>query len=79
VPFRNGCIPEAPEGGHSTQPGTLTDGAGVAPPGDPPEVASDEKADRALPAVLARPVLVSAVDVTAAVDPALEPPVVAAV
>jgi len=39
VPVRNGCIPEAPEGGHSTQTGTLTEGAGAAPPGDPPEAA----------------------------------------
>jgi hypothetical protein len=55
VPVKNGCIPEAPKGGHSTQ------------------------ADRALPAVPARPVLIPAVDVTAAVDPAREPPVVAVV
>jgi len=39
VPVRNGCIPEAPEGGHSTQPGTLTEGAVVAAPEAPPEAA----------------------------------------
>ena len=39
VPFRNGCIPEAPDGGHITQPGTLSDGAAFVPPEDPPEVA----------------------------------------
>jgi len=38
VPVRNGGIPEAPDGGHITQPGTLTDGAAVALPEDPPEV-----------------------------------------
>ena len=79
MPFRNGCIPEAPDGGQSTQPGTLTEGAAVVPPEDPPEAAGDEEADRALPAVPARPVLIPAVDVTAAVDPAREPPVVAVV
>ena len=79
VPVKNGCIPEAPKGGHSTQAGTLTEGAAVAPPGNPPEAAGVEEADRALPAVPARPVLIPAVDVTAAVDPAREPPVVAVV
>jgi hypothetical protein len=39
VPVRNGCIPEAPDGGHSTQPGTLTEGAAVLLPADPPEAA----------------------------------------
>ena len=38
VPVRNGGIPKAPDGGHITQPGTLTDGAAVALPEDPPEV-----------------------------------------
>ena len=40
MPVTNGCIPEAPDGGgHSTQAGTLSDGAAFVPPEDPPEVA----------------------------------------
>ena len=39
MPVRNGGIPEAPDGGHITQPGALNDGAAVALPEDPPEVA----------------------------------------
>lgn len=39
VPVRNGCIPDAPDGEHSTQAGTLMEGAAVAFPEDPPEAA----------------------------------------
>ena len=79
MPLRNGCIPEAPEGGHSTHAGTLTEGAAVAPPADPPEMAPDDDTERELPVALVRPVVVPAVDVTARVDTAPGPPDVAAV
>jgi hypothetical protein len=42
VPPRKGCIPEDPEGGHSTHAGALLEGAAVALPEDPPEAARDE-------------------------------------
>ena len=38
----NGPIPEAPDGEHSSHAGTLLEGAAVALPDDPPEVAEDE-------------------------------------
>jgi hypothetical protein len=40
VPLKNGAPPEAPADGHSTQAGTLVEGAVVALPDDPPELAA---------------------------------------
>jgi hypothetical protein len=37
VPVRNGARPEAPEGGHSSQAGTVPEPAGAPAPADPPE------------------------------------------
>jgi len=45
----NGSIPEAPDGGHSSHAGTLLEGAEVALPEDPPELAEADEFDRALP------------------------------
>lgn len=56
VPVRNGCIPDAPDGEHVTQAGTLIVGVAGAlpedPPEDPPELPCDEEVDRALPVAL---------------------------
>jgi hypothetical protein len=41
VPLRNGCIPDAPDGGHITQAGTLVEGTEAALPDDPPELVEE--------------------------------------
>jgi hypothetical protein len=51
VPVKNGCIPGAPDGEHSTQAGTLPEGARTAVPEAAPVVACDDEADRAVLAV----------------------------
>ena len=53
VPAKNGCSPNAPEGGHSTQAGTPLDVAPVALP-EPPEPARAEEADPVLPVTIER-------------------------
>jgi hypothetical protein len=47
VPDVKGCMPDAPEGGHSTHAGTLLDGVDVALAEDPPELPRDDEFDRA--------------------------------
>lgn len=42
VPATKGCIPRAPDGGHSSQAGMLLDGATVALPDDPPEFRGED-------------------------------------
>jgi hypothetical protein len=51
VPAKNGCIPDAPDGGHITQAGTLPEGATTAVPEAAPAAVCDDEADRAVPAV----------------------------
>ena len=48
VPARKGCIPEAPDGEHSTHAGTLLEGAVTALPEEPPEEALDVDVDPVL-------------------------------
>jgi hypothetical protein len=85
VPVKNGCIPDAPEGEHITQAGTLPEGATTAVPEAAPAAVCDDEADRAAPpvdgAVLVDVVVgADAVPVAAApVGAVPEPPVVAAV
>ena len=55
VPARKGCIPEVPEGEHSTHAGTLLEGAVTALPEDPLEAARADDVDPVLPGVLDRP------------------------
>jgi len=50
VPVKNGVIPEAPEGEHSSQDGTLLDGTGVPVADEPPEPVRPEDVVPALPA-----------------------------
>lgn len=54
VPVKNGVIPEAPEGAHSSQSGTLLRGAGVPVADEPPDAAWVEDVVPALPSVLDR-------------------------
>lgn len=72
-----GCIPEAPDGGHSTHAGMPLDGAVTALPEDPPEAARE---DAVVPGVLDRPPEappeVPLVDEAPPADPVPEPPVV---
>jgi hypothetical protein len=51
VPVKKGCIPDAPDGEHRTQAGTLPAGATTAVPDGAPVVACGDDADRAVPAV----------------------------
>jgi len=84
VPARKACIPEAPDGGHSTHAGTLLEGAVAALPEDPPGGARDDDVDPALLGVLDRlpktppevPLEVPLVDEAAPADPVAELPVV---
>jgi hypothetical protein len=46
-----GCIPEAPDGGHSTHAGMPLDGAVTALPEDPPEAAREDDVDPVMPDV----------------------------
>jgi hypothetical protein len=41
VPVTNGSIPDAPDGGHITQAGTLVEGAAAALPDNPPELVEE--------------------------------------
>jgi hypothetical protein len=68
-----GCIPEAPEGGHSTHAGMPLDGAVTALPEDPPEAARE---DAVVPGVLDRPPEAPPADGAPPADPVAEPPVV---
>ena len=83
VPVSNGCIPDAPVGGHSTQAGALIAGAAVALPEDPAEEAGDDDVERAVLVALGSAVEAAAVPVAAPadaapVDAAPEAPVVVA-
>ena len=73
-----GCIPEAPGGGHSTHVGALLDGAVVALPEDPPELAPEDDVvlDRLPEAPLVAPPEAPPVDAPPPADPVAEPPVV---
>ena len=68
-----GCIPEAPDGGHSTHAGMPLDGAVTALPEDPPEAARE---DAVVPGVLDRPPEAPPADGAPPADPVAEPPVV---
>ena len=74
MPARKGCIPEAPDGGHSIHAGTLLEGAVAALPEDPPALAPEDDVvlDR-LPEVLPE---APPVDEAPPADPVAEPPVV---
>ena len=80
MPVKNGCIPDAPDGGHITQAGTVPEGATTAVPEAAPVAVCDDEADRAAPAVdgaVPVDVVVGADVVPVAAVP--EPPVAAAV
>jgi hypothetical protein len=64
-------------GVHNTHDGTLLDGAVVALPEDPPELARADAADPVLPGVLDRLPEAPLVDGAPPADPVAEPPVVA--
>jgi hypothetical protein len=68
------CIPEAPEGGHSTHAGMPLDGAVTALPEDPPEAARE---DAVVPGVLDRPPEAPPANGAPPADPVAEPPVAA--
>ena len=72
VPVKNGCSPDAPEGGHSAHAGALLDGAVAAVAEDPRETAAEDGVAPALPSVLEFP----PEDATPPADPLPEPPVV---
>ena len=74
VPARKGCIPEAPDGGHSTHAGALLDGAVVALPEDPPEAARED--DVVLDGLPEAPPEAPLVDGVPPANPVAEPPVV---
>jgi hypothetical protein len=74
VPARKGCIPEAPDGGHSTHPGAALEGAVAALPDDPPEAArEDDVVPERLPEAPEGPLG----DGAFPADPVAEPPAVA--
>jgi hypothetical protein len=85
VPARKGCIPEAPDGEHSTHAGTLLEGAVTALPEEPPEEALDVDVDPVLLGAPDRlpepppevPPDVPLVDGAPPAEPADDPPVVA--
>jgi hypothetical protein len=81
VPVTKTAAPEAPDGGHSSQVGTLLDAAPVALPDDPPKLPEDEDVARvareALDGTLAVPTPdAEFVVAVRAVDPVAVPPVV---
>jgi hypothetical protein len=85
VPARKGCIPEAPDGGHSTHAGTLLEGAVTALPEDPPELTREDPEDPpeltreddvVLDPVPEAPPEPPPVDGAPPADPFVEPPVV---
>ena len=79
VPARKGSIPEAPEGEHSSQFGTLLDATPVALPDDPAGFAEEGARDAldrdALDGVLALPPDAAPVGAVPEVDPATVVPV----
>ena len=80
VPDRKGCIPDAPEGGHSTHAGTLLEGAVAALPEDPPDAAREEDVVPMLPGppdwLPAAPPEIPLLDAAPPADPAVGPLVV---
>jgi hypothetical protein len=68
VPVTKGSVPEAPDGGHNSQAGTLLDAVPVALADDPPEFGDDEEPARGVP---------DALDLALAVPPPAEELVVA--
>jgi hypothetical protein len=71
VPVRNGGMPDAPDGEHSTQAGTLIEGAAGAPgalPEDPPAEVGDGEVERAVLVALGSAVEALAVDIVGPVD-----------
>ena len=84
MPVKNGCTPDAPDGEHITQAGTLPEGATTAVPEAVPAAVCDDEADRAVPVVdgaVPVDVVVGVKLVPAAAAPVgavPEPPVVAA-
>jgi hypothetical protein len=74
VPVRNGGMPDAPDGEHSTQAGTLIEGAAGAAgaagalPEDPPAEVGDGEVERAVLVALGSAVEALAVDVVGPVD-----------
>jgi hypothetical protein len=78
VPATKGCIPKAPEGGHSNHAGVLPEVTAVAVPEEPPEVARVEDVGLAPPSALDPVPAAPAVDAAVAVDPVAEAPVAAA-
>jgi hypothetical protein len=63
-----GSVPEAPNGGHNSQAGTLLDAVPVALADDPPELGADEEPPRGAP---------EALDAALAIPPPAEEPVLA--
>ena len=76
MPARNGCSPEAPDGGHSAHAGTPLEGAVVALPEDPPEAPREDEVVPMLPGVLDRLPAAPPVELAPPADPVAEPPVV---
>ena len=78
VPVKNGCTPEAPEGGHSSQPGTLLEVTAAPVPDDPPDVAGDDDVDLATVVTLDRVPVTPPADAEPVVEvlPVVEVPVV---
>lgn len=78
MPARKACIPEAPDGGHSTHAGVLLEGAVAALPGDPPEAAREDDVvpDRLPEAPLEAPFEAPPEDGAPPADPVAGPPVV---
>jgi hypothetical protein len=75
---KNGCIPEAPEGGHNSQAGTLLEVAAAPVPDDPPDVAGDDDVDLAPAGALGRVAVAPPADAEPVVDPVAAVLVVAA-
>jgi hypothetical protein len=74
VPARKGCIPEAPEGWHSTHAGAPLEGAVTALPEDPLEAARED--DAVVDRLPDAPPEAPPADGAPPADPAAEPPVV---
>lgn len=74
MPARKACIPEAPDGGHSTHAGVLLEGAVAALPGDPPEAARED--DVVLDRLPEAPLEAPPEDGAPPADPVAGPPVV---
>jgi hypothetical protein len=77
VPVRKGSIPDAPEGGHRTQPGALLVGAVLALPDAEPAEPRDTDTERALTAALAAPPAFSPPDAVPLAEPPAAVPVAA--